>query len=123
VEFASKHFSLSLGDDQQVILFQIVRELLINVGKHSQATQAKVILSLQKPYIKIQVNDNGVGFDTAQVFNPKSHNRGFGFFSVRERLNYIGGELEIKSKTGQGSQIILKVPRRKNSKSRKEAHA
>lgn len=110
VEFESHFGDPELDNDQQVILFQVVRELLVNVGKHSRASQAKVILSLEGPFLKIQVNDNGVGFDASQIFNAKEQNCGFGFFSMRERLNYLGGVLEVKSKTGQGSQIILTVP-------------
>ncbi|MFH2108538.1 MAG: PAS domain S-box protein [Chrysiogenia bacterium] len=110
VEFESRFANPELDDDRQVILFQVVRELLVNVGKHSQASQAKVILSLEEPFLKIQVNDDGVGFDASRIFSPKEKSGGFGFFSMRERLNYLGGGLEVKSKPGKGSQIILTVP-------------
>jgi len=110
IEFESRHGDSKLESDQQVILFQVVRELLMNVGKHSRATQAKVILSLEKQFIKIQVNDDGVGFDASQIYDAKDNQGGFGFFSMRERLNYLGGGLEVRSKPGQGSQIILSVP-------------
>jgi signal transduction histidine kinase len=110
VEFESRFANPELDNDRQVILFQVVRELLVNVGKHSQASQAKVILSLEEPFLKIQVNDDGVGFDASRIFSPKGQSGGFGFFSMRERLNYLGGGLEVKSKPGKGSQIILTVP-------------
>jgi signal transduction histidine kinase len=110
VEFESRFRDPELKNDQQVILFQVVRELLINVGKHSRASQAKIILSHDGPSLKIQVNDDGVGFDASRIFTHKEQNNGFGFFSMRERLNYLGGGLEVKSKPGQGSQIILTVP-------------
>jgi nitrate/nitrite-specific signal transduction histidine kinase len=45
------------------------------------------------------------------VFDPKGQNDHYGFFSMRERLNYLGGKLEVRSKPGQGSQIVLTVPR------------
>jgi PAS domain S-box-containing protein len=112
VEFESRFKDPELKNDQQVILFQVVRELLINVGKHSRASQAKIILSHEGPSLKIQVNDDGVGFDASQIFAPREEKSGFGFFSMRERLNYLGGKLEVKSKPGQGSQIILTVPQK-----------
>jgi len=112
VEFENRFGDPELDNDQQVILFQVVRELLINMGKHSRASQAKVILSHEEPFLKIQVNDDGVGFDAVLVFSPREQNGGFGFFSMRERLKYLGGGMEIKSKPGQGSQIILTVPLR-----------
>ena len=110
IEFESRFDEPELDNDRQVILFQVIRELLVNVGKHSRASQAKVILSFEAPFLKIQVNDNGVGFDASTIFNPREQNGGFGFFSMRERLNYLGGGLEVKSKPGKGSQIILTVP-------------
>jgi PAS domain S-box-containing protein len=111
VEFESHAGCEVLENDRQVILFQVVRELLINVGKHSRAHQAKVILSPEQGSLKIQVNDDGVGFDATKVFDPKGQNDHYGFFSMRERLNYLGGKLEVRSKPGQGSQIVLTVPR------------
>ena len=110
VEFESRLKVLELQSDRQVILFQVVRELLINVGKHSRANQAKLILSQAGALLKIQVNDDGAGFDASAVFAPREQHGGFGFFSIRERLNYVGGKLDIKSRPGQGSQIVLTVP-------------
>jgi PAS domain S-box-containing protein len=110
VEFENRLRDPELKNDQQVILFQVVRELLINMGKHSRASKAKIILSHEEPFLKIQVNDDGVGFDASLIFAPREQNGGFGFFSMRERLNYLGGDLEARSRPGKGSQIILKVP-------------
>jgi PAS domain S-box-containing protein len=110
VEFEGRLKDPELNNDQQVILFQVARELLMNVGKHSRASQVKIILSLEGPFLKLQVNDDGVGFDASRVFAPREPEGGFGFFSMRERLNYLGGGLEVKSTRGQGSQITVKVP-------------
>jgi signal transduction histidine kinase len=110
VEFENRAGDGVLGSDLQVILFQVVRELLINVGKHSRASQAKVILSLEKHSLRIQVNDNGEGFDPSKIYDAKGHPGSYGFFSMRERLNYLGGGMEVRSKPGQGSQIVLTVP-------------
>jgi PAS domain S-box-containing protein len=110
VEFENRSEGEAMGNDLQVILFQVVRELLVNAGKHSRASQAKVILSREGEFLKIQVNDDGVGFDASQIYDPKGHPGSYGFFSMRERLNYLGGGLEVKSRPGQGSQIVLTVP-------------
>jgi signal transduction histidine kinase len=109
IEFESRLKDPELKSDQQVILFQVARELLMNVGKHSRASQAKIILAREGPFLKLQVNDDGVGFDAARVFAPREPDGGFGLFSMRERLNYLGGGLDVKSKRGQGSQITVKL--------------
>ncbi len=110
VEFENRYGDEPMGNDRQVILFQVVRELLVNVGKHAQASQAKVIMSLESGSLRIQVNDDGIGFDATQIYDARGRGGGFGFFSMRERLNYLGGSLEVRSKSGQGSQIVLSVP-------------
>jgi len=110
VEFENRAGDEVLETDRQVILFHVVRELLVNAGKHSQAGQVKVILSLEQQSLKIQVNDDGRGFDASQIYDAKGTKGSYGFFSMRERLSYLGGGLEVRSKSGQGSQIILTVP-------------
>ena len=119
VEFENRAGDGVLGNDLQVILFQVVRELLVNVGKHSRASQAKVILSREDHLLKIQVNDDGVGFDASQIYNAKGRPGSYGFFSMRERLNYLGGGLEVRSRPGQGSQIVLTVPQEVAAKGEK----
>ena len=59
--------------------------------------------------IQISISDDGIGFDTQKV---KSIQRGggFGLFSIRERINYIGGTFEIHSQPGSGSRFILTTP-------------
>jgi len=111
VDFESHAAGVTLEIDRQVILFQIVRELLVNMGKHSQAGRAKVILSLEGALLRIQVNDDGRGFDASRVFDSRKPQGGYGFFSMRERLNYLGGSMDVRSKPGMGTQITLTVPR------------
>ena len=82
VEFESRVGEPQLDNDQQVILFQVVRELLINVGKHSDASRSKVVLSQLKPFLKIQVMDDGVGFDASKIFSPREQKHAASVFSV-----------------------------------------
>ena len=112
VEFENHDVCVSLELDRQVILFQVVRELLVNVGKHAQAGRAKVILSREGSQLMIQVNDDGRGFDASRIFDPKQRQNGYGFFSMRERLNYLGGSIAVRSRPGMGSQINLTVPQK-----------
>jgi PAS domain S-box-containing protein len=112
VVFQNRSADPRLDIDQQVILFQVVRELLVNVGKHSGARRSRVVLSRLKTFFRIQVSDDGVGFDAAKIFSQKEASGGFGFFSMRERLNYLGGRLDVRSRPGHGSRIALTVPLR-----------
>ena len=99
-----------LTDHVKILLYRSVRELLINIAKHARAKIVKVAVSRAKNDIRVTVEDNGRGFD-ASAFNTASHRpRGFGLFSVRERLRHIGGKLEIESKRGKGTHITLTAP-------------
>lgn len=95
-------------EDMRVLLFQIVRELLFNVVKHAQTDQATIGLTQEGNDCVIHVRDRGRGFDVAaMVAKP---DKGFGLFSVRERLKLFGGDMEIQSTPGQGTQITIHAP-------------
>lgn len=99
-----------LPDDQAVLLFQSVRELLLNVSKHAGTDRAAVILGVDDNHrLRIEVQDAGKGFDPAAV-ESKSAGEHFGLFSVRERMEAMGGWLEVKSAVGQGTTITLALP-------------
>jgi len=124
IDFEGRGEMVPLANDIQVILFQTVRELLMNVAKHSKANQAKVTMQQESDQIKIVVKDNGVGFDSSLAFPSRKNGNGFGFFSVHERLRYVGGGLDIQSKPGRGSKIVITAPLKPSVRSEKQdAHA
>ncbi len=99
------------SEDVRVFLFQAVRELLFNVVKHAQAGQAMVQL-IQAPgeQLQVLVADSGVGFDLDRHQVGGVREGGFGLFSIQERLEALGGRLEIQSAPGQGTRIVLYAP-------------
>ena len=99
-----------LTDDIRITLFQAVREAMINVVKHAQAQNIDVFVEKAGSNIKIQVADDGTGFDVAQTITPDLRISGFGLFSIRERIKYLGGSLEVNSKPGIGTSITLQAP-------------
>ena len=101
--------SLSLPEDQAVLLFQSVRELLYNVLKHAgahQATVSFVVTSTKE--LELIVEDDGCGFDPVSV--EESTVSRFGLFSIRERMAAMGGRLAIESAEGRGTRVRLNVP-------------
>jgi len=106
-----------LKDDILILLFQVVRELLINVVKHAQARKVKVSTLRDDNHIRIQVEDDGVGFTNSKIGSFSGKNNCFGLFSIKERLGHLGGHLEIESKPSPGTRITLVAPL--NSKKRK----
>jgi signal transduction histidine kinase len=99
-----------LDNDIRVLLIQAVRELLINITKHAQARYARVRMERHDGDLRIIVLDDGVGFDTSQISPGSKRIKGFGLFSIRERLHQIGGHIDIESEQGRGTQVTLTVP-------------
>ena len=94
------------AEDLTVLLFEAVRELLFNVVKHAQVTTARVEIALREGQARIEVSDAGVGFDPT---SPRVEG-GFGLVSIRQRLEALGGRLEIDSTPGRGSRVTLWAP-------------
>lgn len=104
-----------MDEEVMVLLFRTVRELLINVVKHARAHSVRVSIQKDNSSIRIEVEDDGVGFDTSQIdFGRTPGKGGFGFFSIRERLNFLGGNFQVESEPGQGTRAILTAPLKQN---------
>jgi len=110
---------LKLPEDQEILLFQSVRELLINSSKHAGVGQATVRLVRDDDCLKITVRDEGKGFDLTAAGTPGNGlSSKFGLFSIRERMRALGGSFAIDSAPGQGTTatIMLRVTRSPDSK-------
>jgi len=92
----------------KILLFQSVRELLFNVVKHAGVRQATVTVTGTPDQLQVVVTDQGRGFDPTQIPPPTSG--GLGLSSIRQRLEFLGGRLDITSAPGQGSRFTLVVP-------------
>ena len=109
-KFTSEGVRLNPGEDIKVVLFQAVRELLANVVKHANASAIDVRIANTQDALKIVVEDDGVGFDPARIGPyPKQHS-GFGLFNIKERLEYLGGNLKIEPGRKKGVRITMTVP-------------
>jgi signal transduction histidine kinase len=93
-----------------VLLDQAVNELLVNVVKHAQAHNVEVSLRREGGNLKVEVGDDGVGFQLPVTEARHREGRGFGLFSIRERLRPVGGRLEVQSAPGAGTHVCLTVP-------------
>jgi PAS domain S-box-containing protein len=97
-------------EETKVLLFESVRELLFNVVKHAGAASARVEMSRDDgDGLRISVIDHGVGFDPKAMLKNLDENH-FGLFSIRERMELIGGKLEIQSSPGHGAALNLIAP-------------
>ncbi len=95
-----------LAPEIHVQLMRIVQEALGNVRKHSGADRVWIAWELAPPWLAVQIADNGVGFDPDDVPPLSRH----GLRIMQERSELIGGELQILSQPGHGTQVVVRLP-------------
>ncbi|MDQ3248154.1 MAG: histidine kinase, partial [Chloroflexota bacterium] len=98
------------GESMRLMLVQLVRELLFNVVKHADVTQATVRIAEAGEQLMITVEDEGSGFMADHMQVHEHNDNHFGLFSVHERLALFGGELQIESVLGEGSRLTIIAP-------------
>jgi PAS domain S-box-containing protein len=99
------------AESVRFFLYEAVRELLFNVVKHAGSNRARVAVSrLGTDTIQVTVEDSGVGFDVWRLESGELASSGFGLFSIRERLSYLGGRLTVESAQGRGARFTLVAP-------------
>ena len=113
VSFRSDQQPKPLEDDICTLLYRAVSELLTNIVKHANAKN--VIISIRKDnnQVQLDIEDDGAGFETERLKFLPDKNKGFGLFSIKERLQWHHGDMVIKSTRGQGTQINLLAPLKK----------
>jgi PAS domain S-box-containing protein len=109
-EFVDDGQQKPLDDDIKALLFRNVRELLVNIIKHAHANKVKVSIRRVDEHIHIDVEDDGKGFDSVKVISTAIEDTKFGLFSIRQRLEQLGGQFEIDSEDGRGSKITMTAP-------------
>ncbi len=110
---------LTLPEDQAVLLFRCVRELLINTSKHAGTGEATVTVECRDDQLLIGVRDEGAGFDVAAVTALETStgelSLRFGLLSIMERMQALGGSFEIESAPGRGVTATLTLPLSQNN--------
>jgi signal transduction histidine kinase len=93
----------------ETVLFRVAQEGLSNIIRHADAQKARLCLSYKKDLVGLWISDQGRGFDTQEDFHPP---RGWGLAGMRERVESVGGKLNIQSAKGQGTTIEVMIPLR-----------
>ncbi len=99
----------SMSDDERILIFRCAQELMRNCVRHAKAHRMELSLRNEGSRMVLRLVDDGIGFDAASLDKTKTC-RSFGLFSVRERVQAIGGALIIESRIGEGTRIDLIAP-------------
>lgn len=111
IELVIEHECELDNEQVRVIVFECAREILFNVRKHAGVDFARLTLRLlPEGLLRLEVVDEGKGFDALKLARRKSTDMSFGLFSIRERMSLIGGLLRVESAPGKGTRVELSVP-------------
>lgn len=95
---------VKLDKDLEVAIYRIIQELMINVLKHARAAQGTVNVEIAPQWIKIKVEDNGIGMDT------DIKTKGIGLSSVKSKVKLLKGDIDISSVLNQGTNVKVRLP-------------
>jgi signal transduction histidine kinase len=109
-EFVVEGDRSRLPSEYETVLFRISQEALTNIARHANASRVAVRLKVYPAQIDLTVEDNGRGFDPAEVLRGDRPHPGWGLLGVQERSLLLGGRYEIDSAPGRGTRIHVSIP-------------
>ncbi len=98
-----------LSPEMETALFRICQETMSNVARHAQATAVLVQVGVEDGEVRIEIEDDGKGFDPAQAVRREGR-RPWGIMGIRERAEILGGAARIESAPGQGTRVDVRIP-------------
>jgi len=110
----------ALPREIEIAAFRLVQECFHNIAKHSQASTVNLSLHSSDGYLRLHVEDNGVGFEVKAALEKQSS---FGLAGMRERVALLGGKLEISSRPKRGTRVSVELPAAKRSQKGSVARA
>lgn len=99
-----------LPEHIELALYRIAQECLQNVVKHANATMARLVFAVQDDTARLEIVDDGVGFNTLEHPLGGDETRGYGLLSMAERAELVGGRLNIRSRPGSGTSVTATIP-------------
>jgi signal transduction histidine kinase len=91
-------------------IFRVAQGAIGNIAKHAQARNAAIVLECKANELLLFVSDDGKGFDVSQITHIEESGRGGGLFGMKERVELLGGICSVKSRPGEGTMVMARVP-------------
>jgi PAS domain S-box-containing protein len=99
-----------VSGDLAIACFRVAQEALTNVVRHARAKHVWIELNQHEGSVELVVRDDGVGFDVTRTIERAASGGNLGLLGMRERVEILGGTLEIDSQSGQGTRIRIALP-------------
>ncbi len=99
-----------LSPEMEIALYRVAQEAVSNIARHAAARNVNITCQLQGPVVQLCIEDDGIGFDMYDLNLAPDNPRGLGLLGMQERLELLGGRIEIVSTPGQGTRLHIFVP-------------
>jgi two-component system sensor histidine kinase DegS len=99
-----------LPPHMEVTIFRIIQQSLNNVRDHAQASHIQIALDVANDKVKTSIEDDGTGFDVAQAMSASQQRKTIGLSTMQERIEMLGGEMQIDSAPDKGTRIDFSLP-------------
>jgi signal transduction histidine kinase len=99
-----------LDDAMKITIFRIIQECLNNIIKHAQAAHVNIHVHFEEKNVRINVFDNGIGFDTDQIQQKRASRPSLGLVGMEERAALLGGSVTVQSRPGYGTEVEALIP-------------
>ncbi len=100
--------------EMEITLFRIIQEAVVNIARHSKATNVFVLFTIENEAVHVEIEDDGEGFDLKKLFHTGAYDtfdrRGLGLLGMKERVALIGGKIEVCSRPGTGTRVEICIP-------------
>lgn len=110
IELRADSVPAGLPEDVAIAAFRVAQEAVTNVLRHGGASRVLVELDYDRARLELTVRDDGSGFDVASAFERAGSGRHLGLLGMRERVEAMGGTLEVESEPGRGTRVHALLP-------------
>jgi signal transduction histidine kinase/ligand-binding sensor domain-containing protein len=106
IKYKANVSHIEFNKDFNIAIYRIIQESFTNISRHAKAKNIIVDINKNNKILTFIIKDDGIGFD---LYNTENQNH-FGILGMRERVHIFNGYLDIKSKPGSGTTVIMEVP-------------
>lgn len=110
IRFEERGQTHRLAPEVETAIFRVMQEAVANISRHSAARNVSIICDMDDEKVCVCVEDDGIGFNLVELGLAPDNPRGLGLLGMQERLELLGGDLEIRSAPGSGTYLHIHVP-------------
>jgi signal transduction histidine kinase len=110
VQFEFPETDPELTPEARIAVYRVAQEALSNIERHAMAETVLIACTASADELSIEIEDDGIGFEPAEMRHPRENGQGLGLLGMRERLALLGGTCMVESHRGEGTRVVIRLP-------------